>query len=78
MLSNRQQRVLEALPQDARPSVAATFEKPTPHRIAIRAYCLMCKQGSKAEIKDCADEVCPLRLVRPYIPQQSTQEDHQQ
>jgi len=77
MLSNRQQRALEALPREVRSDVATTLEKPTRHRIAIRAYCLMCKQGSKAEIMACADEVCPLRHVRPYITQQSTQE-HQQ
>lgn len=33
---------------------------------SIRAYCLMCKQGSISEIKDCSDVVCPLRSNRPH------------
>lgn len=67
MLTERQKKAIQELPAEHRGAVAASFLSRQKPARAIRAYCLMCKQGSKAEIKSCDDELCPLLHVRPSL-----------
>lgn len=77
MLNERQQKALEGIPQALRKEVAFTFNNRPRAPQAIRAYCLMCKEGSKAEIIRCEDDICPLRHVRPFISESSDKEPQQ-
>lgn len=66
MMTERQKKAAYALPRGARSTVKQSFENGKSLRVAVDAYCLMCKQGNRYDIERCTDEICPLRLVRPF------------
>lgn len=70
-------RELSRLPKEQRPATLLALTGRQPLREHINAYCLMCKQGSKIEVGECVDMLCPLRPVRPFQPQPATPTNHQ-
>lgn len=58
--------------------IAKSKTNPTSLRLAVNAHCYMCMGGDKEDlktqgsvvslIKGCKSKMCPLLLVRPFIP----------
>jgi hypothetical protein len=68
MLTKRQEEAIAYLPAVFRDMASAVFRGTASAGSAayIRTHCLICKQGSTAEVKDCAEELCALRHRRPF------------
>lgn len=67
MITPRQEQALLKIPRILRHIVKGALTLPdTRPEMAIRAKCLVCKNGNVNDICQCADELCPLRFNRPY------------